>query len=53
METLMERTPIKLNQQQLDMLQLLDKPLSDDDYAELKKELFKYLPGNLIWIWKN
>ncbi|MEO7309233.1 MAG: hypothetical protein ABIX01_02455 [Chitinophagaceae bacterium] len=47
MESLMERTPTKLNKQQLEMLRLLDKPLPESDYLELKKRIVQILTKQL------
>jgi len=47
METLFERSPSKLNHQQLEMLRLLDKPLPESDYAELKNRIVEMLARQL------
>jgi hypothetical protein len=47
METLFERSPSKLNNQQLEMLRLLDKPLPESDYTELKNRIVQMLARQL------
>ncbi len=47
METLFERSPSRLNNQQLDMLQLLDKPLPESDYTELNNRIVQMLARQL------
>ena len=43
----MDRTPTKLNRQQMEMLRLLDKPLPENEYALLKKTVVQILAGQL------
>jgi len=43
----MDRTPTKLNHQQIEMLRLLDRPLPEDAYAQIKQAVMKILANQL------
>lgn len=47
MEIAFENTSTKLNKQQLEMLRLLNNPLSDADYSILKKQIVQMLAKRL------